>query len=413
MPSPIDALASHRPTLVRAAIAAAIVIPLGWVTLGVTAAQVFGRNHPREVLTWWSFDAQAREARAGQMLAKPHPDRAELSQGIDLARASLRRSPANAEAARTLALLVALQGNETGAQRLMAYAEKMSRRDMPTQLWLIESSVRNDDIASALRHYDRALATSPRSGEALFPLLIGAAEDPKIRAPLARILAARPPWWRDFAAHLASEGESGPAIFDLISVLRLDGHDPLERGTLAAAINRIAAKGSPVLAFRLYAQGLKRQPAPLRNGDFESDNLLPPIDWALTSEGDFSATVSRLDDGGGNALFVGAHSHGSGEVARQLLMLPAGNYRLGLRIGNAVADRPDGRPQIRMTCQQGAQQILMDQLLPKAPASGIRVTAAVTVPQNCASQMLSIIVNGNSAGGAEDSWIDDVTITHG
>lgn len=412
MPASTKLLARHRTTLVRSAIAAAIVLPLGWVTLGVTAAQVIGRGNPQAALAWWPFDAQAREAQAAQTLTQPRPNAAALARAVDQARASLRRSPANTEAARTLALLTALQGDEPGARRLMAYAERMSRRDMPTQLWLIEAGVRNDDIPDALLHYDRALATSPRSGEALFPLLIAASDDPKIRAPLMRLLATRPPWWRDFAARLASEGNSGPAIYDLISALKLNGRDPLERGTLAAAIGRTAAKGSPELAFKLYAKGLKVQPGLLRDGSFEDEILLPPIDWALNSEGDFSATISRGDEGSGNLLFVGARTRGTGEVARQLLMLPAGSYRLTLRVGNVSSDQPSGRPQVRVTCQQGGQQILADQHLPKVPPSGTRAAAAFTVPAGCSSQVLSIIANGNSSS-AEDSWIDDIAITRG
>ena len=61
------------------------------------------------------------------------------------------------EAWRTLAIISTRPGQ---GEALFHFASSLSRRDVPTQLWLIEDAVRKNDIPGALSHYDAALRSS-------------------------------------------------------------------------------------------------------------------------------------------------------------------------------------------------------------------------------------------------------------
>src|SRR3546814_17422634 len=74
-----------------------------------------------------------------------------------------------------------MHGDRAGGERLLAYSQTLSRRDLRTQLMAIELAVARDDIPSALRHYDIALRTKKNAPDLLFPVLTSALTNPTIR----------------------------------------------------------------------------------------------------------------------------------------------------------------------------------------------------------------------------------------
>src|SRR3546814_1290750 len=71
------------------------------------------------------------------------------------------------------------RGDQAKGERLLAYSQKLSRRDLRTQLMAIELAVAQGDISGALRHYDIALRTKKNAPELLFPVLTSALPDPR------------------------------------------------------------------------------------------------------------------------------------------------------------------------------------------------------------------------------------------
>ncbi|MFV3464693.1 hypothetical protein ACNJFH_21305, partial [Mycobacterium tuberculosis] len=106
---------------------------------------------------------------AAQLLTQPDRD-GSYARAWRLAQAALQRDPMSVRAVSTLAFLAAEKGNAVQAARLLAYSERLSRRDLPTQLALIETKVQANDVVGALVHYDRALRTSKTSEAILVPV---------------------------------------------------------------------------------------------------------------------------------------------------------------------------------------------------------------------------------------------------
>jgi hypothetical protein len=378
---------------------------LGYVALGVTAAAINGRARPA-LVAWWPLDANAHAYRAARVLESGvRIPAAALAAATADAQAALQREPVNAVAARTLGLLAARRGDEAQANRLMRYSEMLSRRDLWTQLWMIESNVQRNDIGEALRHYDRALRTSDSAKELLFPILLDAAASPAVTPQLGRLLAARPAWWEDFVTRLVTEGRSSMAIEAITLALRLDPAIPPERSLLAAAVNRLTQLGDYQRALDLYRRAGGAGNVLVRNGDFEAESRFAPLDWVLSDSNGAGGMMQPGLPGGKALLMVVEAGSPGGTVARQLLVLPAGAYRF-----SALAGRVSGedRPRVTLACIR-TNATLFDLRLPPSGPAGQAISQEFTVGgAACPAQWL--IITAPQPTGDEGPWIDRISV---
>ncbi len=404
---------AKRPNWIgRLAVCLVLGAGLGWVTMGVTAANTLGRARPSLVTPWWPFDANMKVA-AATLSLRDRDSRPTFTVAVRLSEAALRREPLNVAAVRTLGIVAAVRGDEARAARLMRFSETLSRRDLATQLWLIENSVQQNDIPGTLRHYDRALRTSGGAGDILFPILVSASANRDVMLPVARLVATRPIWWRDFARRLVTESRSPLAIATILGALRLNPEDTPERDLLVAAFNRLTESRNFAHALHLYqrAAGPSVSRELVRNGGFQIESRLPPFDWAFTDQLDLAG---RIETAGSSpedqALFVTSGNGVNGEVARQLLVLRPGRYRLTLRAGGVVSPVELERPQVTLLCAGGPVTIFRHRL-PDSPDSGGLIARDFAIPPSgCPAQWLSIRAIGPLNGSAPRFWIDDVAV---
>jgi hypothetical protein len=183
----------------------------------VSVAGFARARNPQLAKSLASFDADAAGERGYDLIQQYGAKGA--SDAVLLASQALSRSPLSVSAARTLGYAKSLEGDKGGARKAMLYAESLSRRDLPTQMWLIEDRVAANDVPGALRHYDRALSSSALAAPALFPTLSTAVDDPEFTAPIARVLATAPPWRTVFLAQLVDEAKHLDGAARLISAL--------------------------------------------------------------------------------------------------------------------------------------------------------------------------------------------------
>jgi O-antigen ligase len=400
----------RRRLVARAAIVVPLIVGLGWVAMGVTASAALGGLQPSLTMGWWPFDAGANAAAAAAVLEEQH-GRSGASLAEPLAWASLRREPVNTGAVRSLALAAALRGDEARAVRLMAYSELLSRRDLPTELWFIESRVQANDIRGALVHYDHALRTTPESRELLFPILIQAADSPGVLVPLAQVVARRPSWWRDFVTRFVSEGRSPAALEAIVEAVRLDPEDVIEHGLQVTAIGRLIELGGYAQAARIYERTRRSRTAGLvHNGDFEAENAYAPIDWALTDTVDLAGIVQAGSAGGnGHILLLVAQNGASGVVARQLVMLRPGRYRFSAIAGDVAATGTD-QPEISLSCA-GTNEPIFRLRAAASPPAGRNLSQDFAVGNSaCPAQWLTIGREGTSEQQGPNPWIDRVAI---
>lgn len=394
--------------------AAAVVLAtaLGlWLIIPMTYATAVGSRKAAEAERWWP------QSEAG-LLARAEPafsgrlDRARLDHVEAGAVAALNRQPVSAAAARVLGMVAAAKGDQARARRAFAYGETLSRRDLPTQLWLIEDAVQRNDIGAALTHYDRALRTSHRSAELLLPILVGAASDPAIARPLARIAAARPPWWQQFAERLGREG-AAPAIMMVGPAFRLSPDASPDRALLEIMLDRLYQLRAYDQAYTFYRRAVPpaEGAALIRDGGFEQARHLGPFEWVLTQESGLTAVQSQEGQRPGNVLAIEVADARGGTVARQLLLLPPGPYRLQAVAGNSSGDELE-RPAFSLRCASQADREFARLSLPEAGPGGRRFSATFVVPPGCRSQWLTVQSGGrmNLSAAYSRPWLDDLAI---
>ncbi len=318
------------------------------------------------------------------------------------ARDHLMSEPLSARALRQLGTARALDGDDVASERLHMLAERVSRRDLGTQLWLIERAAAAGDVAETLRHYDLALTSEPASGELLYPVLASAIEDEAVRSALAPYVRADRPWVRSFLA--AGLEEAMPsALSALVAVARPD----TVKGIMGTLLTRMARDQDFVSARKLLMATPVGRAA---SGDMTvSDRTtapqLGPFGWQLgRSDG-----VDAVRDGGG--LTVRISSGASGLAARRVLILRPGRYRLGYAVqSQGVTGTASLSADAQCLGGPGNTRLL------SAGATEARDVATLlshqlTVPAGCGALAIAFRVIGGDGQQEEMLRIDRITFT--
>lgn len=383
-----------------------------WFVLAITIPRVFGGRSPELAIAWWPNDAKAQaRIAAATVRKKPSAEKIALAQAS--AETALRRSPLIVEASRTLALLAVEAKREERAARLLAYAESLSRRDVSTQLIFIQRTVDQKQIVEALHHFDRVLRTSYGGRRALIPVLVAASSDSTVVEPLATLIASRPPWWGSFMYSLAQGNGSPRALAVITDRLHLDAHKKAEAELLRIVLTRLVKYGEYASAQAIYQEAMRSRPASrslVQNGDFQNDPLLPPFDWTMIDEPELAA-LRQVRQGTDHefSLFLVAKNGRAGEVARQLLMLEPGGYRIAAVVGD-VKGEADSRPTLSLTCAQGAKDPLVRLHGVDAPSSGVAIRQDFRIPPHgCPAQWLTLSI-GSSFDGKASPWVDSIAV---
>lgn len=393
----------------------AVGLVLCWLSLATATNTVFGRKAPAlaSVLGWSGSNSRATEA-ANLLSADSSP--ASLARAEALARRSLHRELLNSRAAATLASVAALQGDRTRADRMFRYTETITRRDLPTQFWLLQAAVERGDIEGALLHYDRAMSVSPPSWNTLVPVLATAASEPAVAHAIAPRIKRRPNWWSAFIDRLISTGDAPATSLPIIlPALQFSPRDKVDLPFLVRGIEKLVEAGAYDDAWALYRRSTGAPAGArqgLRNGGFEAATPVAPFDWRLVEGEGLFATVQRREDGAaGNALYLSAEAGRTGDVAQQLLLLRPGRYTLSGTIGGSALES-DG-PEVLVTCV-GAKAPVAQITLPAPDQEGRRFVATVGIPAGaCPAQWLSIRLRASLDTAAPEVWIDSLSMRRG
>jgi hypothetical protein len=277
------------------------------------------RLNPAVALKLHPWNATAAGSLAWQEAAR-QDRRADWRRVRALAESALRADPTSVAALRSLGLAAAAQNDERKAQRLIAASEALSRRDLASQIWLIEARVAANDVVGALRHYDRALRTSLAAQPILMPILVEAANDPAILAELERLLRRDPDWRRSFMLPFI-ERNANPT-YTATLVARIGNADES-----TAAVKKLAADGHFDQARQvLVARGV-RPGDPDAELAFDRESRFPPFDWEWTTEP--SVTVDRFNQPKQIIQVSAEPATQSRTVVRKVVrLLPGATYRL-------------------------------------------------------------------------------------
>ncbi len=379
---------------------AVMLVPL---SLAVSVAGVLASSNPLGAIAWWPWSAAANGNASAVLIANSRE--ADYTRARELAEKALRRQAMTPSAARALAMIAVLQErNPIVAERFMNLSERMSRRDYATQLLFIQTNVERGDVASALVHYDRALRTSEEARSTLLPILVAAVGDEGIARKLAPYLARQPMWKGDFLSALVLNGQNARSIAMLLAASRLQLNHLIDRALFVQGLQRIVQLGDPRLAYDIYRRvGGRTKTASLADGDFSTDPVFPPFDWSFNDAAGISA-VREQGDGGKWALRIDLPSGSKGWVARQLVMLEPGRYRLSRTMAVDGSGGSDGQLSMTVRCIQGTV------LMHEEKAAAGRAASDMTVPDGCVAAWVTVEGVGPLDGAVTTFRLSDVKL---
>lgn len=402
-------VATRRPlSVIRKVVLAVALAPVLWLATSTSIDGVLATRAPALVLKWAPWSSIARitlsnaELNTGQAVS-----RSVLIHARTLAQQALDRSPIQSAAAGAIGLSDLVAGNEANARSAFAYAERLSRRDLPTQIYWIETSVAHGDVHGALRHYDVAMRVSVASRAMLGNIVIAASAQPQVATELAKVLRMRPLWLPEFYQRLMGQGDNPTSLLHIASTMGFDARNPAQAPFVSMTLNRLVALGAYRDAQILYERSIGEPDEAIRNGGFERPNRLQPFDWTVAGEPTYSGIIeTRAGWPGDNVLTVTGTE--ANDVARQLLLLAPGRYRLDAKTAN-VRQEPETRPRLNITCVSG-QKIVAS--IPFAPAgtSPASMTGQFVVPANCPAQWLTLRNTPAFDPVESEPWIDDITV---
>ena len=351
------------------------------LAVGIKGAAIhLARSDPRVAAALAPYDARAAvaaaqaEVAAGGNVASPDVRRLTLT--------ALARDATITPAIEMRALQAEAQRDPARELRLFQLSSVISRRSLPTRLWLIQRSVDHGDVASALENFDIALRTSMAAPDTLFPVLASASADPSLADPLARILD-RPEDWREGFLHYAiTEAHAAPGVAAVVLRMR-DRRFITGKQIDQSLIGELVA-----------------------DARFADARMTYPFGWDLIQTG--TSGAERIRDQGRAALEYQVSPGGGGQAATQLLTLAPGDYRLTVTTARPASD-PVSQPFWTLTCGEegGGQLALLDQ--PRvADASA---AADFTVPVDCTGQWLALSLRSSDDPNLIGS-IRQVAINH-
>lgn len=381
---------------------------LAYLCFVVTLANVAATQAPRLALSLWPGHAAA-EARMADVIFASNARRPPIAAAAEHAAAALRRNPTLPAAARILALSAGMQGRQAQSNRLIHYAAALSKRDIPTQFWLLEERVGANDVPGALSHFGIALTVAPGTSEVLFPVLTGALTQADLVRPIAGLVRDGTSWRSDFLYYAAANSRNPASAASLFLTLNRLGSRPAPTH-IQILIGRLVEARNMEAAGRLY--GLidprwRRDDVNSQiDGRFERTNDIAPFGWTINP--DLAWRGAKSDQPDNVALHFNASANGQGWVAKRQVVLPPGRYRIDGRVG-AVDGGAGGRLRIGLSC---APEGIPDSIANVAlGGNGGAFRGDISASAACPAQWLTIIIDNQTSQSPVTLWVDDLRLS--
>ena len=338
--------------------------------------------------------------RMASSLLKNLDDQKSLQSARALTLTALNQAAGLAPSLRNYAILSEQGLMDGDPNALMQMAAKFSKRDLPTQLWLIEKEAQSGDIGKTLAAYDLAMTSNPELRAVLFPILATAVSDEELLTPIADLLKTEPQWGPGFYAYFAQDERVLANFPVLLNALSSDAQSLIPVSTRRNLANNLIKIGNWEAAYRTSSLGN----ISLEMSDFSNDDdrIAPPFGWSFSPSGTVGFTVN---DNATLSINVGL---GAGTtLASRVVRLPAANAKLQAVISsdNATLDQI---PRVSVVCidQKSSEQ----RFAPKSIGNNkFAISDKISQP-NCRFVNVKLIVPSNFSGPAFAASIESINV---
>lgn len=305
---------------------------------------------------------------------------------------ALARQPLEPKLLGILGLAYEASGDAKRAAETMRIANRASRRDSVSGLYLIESTSASGDVNATLRHYNAVLSTRPELNAALLPILSSAIAYPEIRAELRRYLQIPGKWVPAFLDVAAAKGnltDLQALLLPLPKALLADEYALI----LANVLHRIAVEEGRASALRFAEATIPTlSPTSFANMNLDAttrDKRLGLFAWTFPDNDGLQVEV-----GEDKSLRIYADPLARGIVATRDFLLDAGRkYQLveHLDYGPGLG-RVDVRWAADCITPAGTAPFWQKRLTASGSAGGYR--SELIVPEDCSVVRMNLHIEG-------------------
>ncbi len=310
------------------------------------------------------------------------------------AAAALASEPLSPGLLRQFALALPDSSGPSQRDHLFTLVERLSRRDVAAQLYLMSAAAKKGDMNGAIFHIDTVLRTRKETRSLGFMALTKGMTDPRFRTAANRILAGNPPWLTDFVIFAATDVPQPEWVVDVLDAIpHLPQSDDFDSASFQL-MQRLADSGKSEALLKFYRKLPRFDPALLTSVSIPLDlksAQLAPIAWHLIENSDFSAILLGSSQQSSNSLSVKVLAGKQGTVARKVVYLRPGGYQIAFDMA-AVEGSPNVSLQVKCMRDNG---VLMN--LEQSPVRAGQVSGAFTIPSDCAAEWVTISVTNVDA----------------
>ena len=283
-------------------------------------------------------------------------------------------------------------GDEATAEKAFLAAQWRDPRSMPAAYFLANDYFRTGRTLQGLRQTVILARLSPSGAAAAAPFIAAYAQD-RANWPKMRSLFRSQDWLEGAVLAVLARD---PGNTDAILALSDAAHRTPDSNWLPILLSSLIAQGDYTRARAIWSSigGGHAAVDSIFDAGFSAPQPPPPFNWSLTS-----STIGLAERQPGGRLHAIFYGNVDGVLARQLLMLPAGHYRVEMQLVGAPVHPESLQWSIR--CDKSQEPI--------ASASTDEVASRgwdFDVPAACAAQWFEL--SGRSGDIAQQS---DVTIS--
>jgi len=310
-------------------------------------------------------------------------------QSVRSALAAAPAAPLALEPVLLAGVAAANRGEARRAEPLLIEARRRNPRFALVRAYLLDLYMKSGRFSEAAVELAALIRLVPDGGGDLFvPQLAYLAHIPGAASHLGRALKTDPNVRQALLAHLARNRTDPDLVVELADKTKATGEEAAHEGWQLPLVNRMVDTGEVERAYRLWLGFNGEKPGSWRtlvyDGSFPSSLRPGPFGWQL-----FQGGAGVAEPGTDRGLDVSYYGREPSELARQLLVLPPGQYRLSVALTGKGSRRRSALAW-RVNCMQGGSELMN---LPLRDVSfGTRQLASdLIVPPGCKGQWLVLV----------------------
>lgn len=325
----------------------------------------------------------------------------------------LRHEPMDFRAARSIAFIELTENRSDAARRMLQTVGRNTKREALTHVWLMNDAFekkRHDDF---LLQSEIVMRVKPETSQQVFLMLTKLIDDGALVEPVATALAEKPFWRPAFFDAFGSASKNNANALRLYATLKRKGSPASsseQRVWLLTQVGKVDTERLVAWWSAIRSQPLPDSEAGLRNGNFEGSSAPQPFDWTFYIPDGSFAEVSSSPSGAGHSLYVEMEGSSDQSVARQILTLQPGRYRLSYDL-YPISDLSSRGLTVSILCGKGTNFVPLNSQTAAGPADQwTRKTQDFTIPADCTTQQISIDLKPGGFSTEVQAYFDNMAV---